>query len=361
MKHESSLVKWLLASLAISALLGGCGSPTTTTDGPKTGTSSEPAASTGTVTSMGSSFVQPFLSKVFDEYAKKSGFQINYQGGGSGKGISSIFDGTSPFAASDAPMNDEELGKAKGKILNLPIVLGAVAVIYNVPGVTTPIKLDGETLADIFMVKIKKWNDPKITALNPGLTLPDLDIAVQARADGSGTTYVFSDYLASVSPGWKTKMGVNKKLSWEGSVTQSPQSDGVAKSAKSTEGAIAYIEVTWAKKAGLAVAEIKNSAGKFIAPSSAGATAAAAATKLPDDFRGSIVNAPGEESYPISSFVFGLIPEDLSGNADGQKVVDAFKYIVGEGQEFALELEYAKLPDDVAKKVLAALGSIKVK
>lgn len=347
---------------ALAAFLAvGCGpkagdgdSSTGGTGGPKVS-----SAEGESVDAQGSTFVQPFLSKVFSEYKTKTGFQINYTGGGSSAGIQGVVEGGAPFGASDAPMSDEEMGKAKGKILNVPIVLGAVAIAYNVPGVESGLKLDGPVLAEIFMSKIEKWNDPKIAGLNPGVTLPDLPIAVQVRADGSGTTYVVSDFLSKVSEEWKSAMGTSKKLSWGPKAQQWPKSDGVANNTKQTPGSITYVELTWAKKSGLSYAAVKNPDGQFVLPDAAGITAAAEGVSLPDDFRVSIVNAPGAKSYPISSFVFGLVPEDLTGNKFGKQVVEAIRYTITDGQAFAEELDYAKLPQGVVDKVTAALGGVK--
>lgn len=349
------------AALLAALLVVGCGPKSEGTDA-STGGSGGPKVSSGegeSVDAQGSTFVQPFLSKVFAEFKTKTGFQINYTGGGSSAGIQGVVEGGAPFGASDAPMSDEEMSKAKGKILNIPIVLGAVAIAYNVPGVENGLKLDGAVLAEIFMSKIEKWNDPKIAALNPGLTLPDLPIAVQVRADGSGTTYVLSDFLSQVSEEWKSAMGTSKKLTWGSKAQQWPKSDGVANNTKQTPGSITYVELTWAKKSGLNYAAVKNAAGQFVLPDGAGITAAAAGVPIPDDFRVSIVNAPGETSYPVSSFVFGLVPEDLTGNKFGKQVVEAIQYTVTDGQAFAEELDYAKLPQEVVDKVKAALGGVK--
>lgn len=352
-----------LAAVSIIGLTGaGCGGDSTP-EGDKGGATSGPAptSSTGSVDAQGSTFVEAFLTKAFSEYKDKNGFQINYSGTGSSAGIKGVTEGTNPFGASDAPMNDEELAAAKTKILNIPIVLGSISIVYNVPGVTNPLNLDGPTLANIFMAKVKKWNDPSIAALNAGVKLPDLAITIQARADGSGSTYVLSDYLSSVSPEWKTKMGKNKKLNWPESAQKSPKSAGVANNTKQTPGSISYVELSWAKKSGLAFASIKNAAGKFVAPTAEGVTAAASGIKLPADFRASIVNAPGEASYPISSYVFGLVPEDLTSVEHGADVVKALKYLLSDAQGFAEGLDYAKLPDQVASDAQKALDSVKTK
>lgn len=358
---------WFLAPLGVfvlsfALLASGCGSGSaggsSIPEGPK---ASGANPSKGSINAQGSTFVMPFLSKAFDEYLKKTGFQVNYTGGGSSAGIQGILEGTIPFAASDAPMNDEELGKAKGKVLNLPITLGAIAIVYNVPDVPTGLKLDGPTLADVFLAKITKWNDPRIASLNPDVKLPDLSITLQVRADGSGSTYVLSDFLSKVSPAWKEQMGVAKKLKWSQAAQQWAKSDGVASNTKATPGSISYVELSWAKKTGLSYASIKNSEGSFTLPEPKGVTAAAASVPLPPDFRTSITNAGGADSYPISSYVFGLVPEDLTGQASGKEIVQAVEYLVTEAQQYAEGLDYAPLPEAVVQAVLESLKSVKTK
>ncbi|MBL8087481.1 MAG: phosphate ABC transporter substrate-binding protein PstS [Chthonomonas sp.] len=352
------------ALLATSLLLAGCSgdaSKTAEAGGKTVETSNE---TTMAINAKGSSFVKPFMENVLEAYKGKSGTSINYQGGGSGAGISALIDGTVPFACSDAPMSDEEMTEAETKLgskaMNLPIVLGAISIAYNAPGVTD-LKMDGETLAGVFMRSITKWNDPKIAALNPGTTLPDADIRVIVRGDGSGSTYVLSDYLSAVSTEWKEKMGRSKKLNWPQGVTAMQQSDGVTKATKDTPGSITYTEVSYALQSGLGMAMVKNASGEFVKPEGAAVTAAAAGASLPDDFRGSIVNSPGKGAYPISSFVFALLPTDMSKNPSGQAIVDAMNYILTEGQMKAGELHYAPVPESVATKVIEQLKSIKVK
>lgn len=341
--------------------LAGCGSKTAeSTSG---GGSTSTAASSVSVDSKGSSFVKPFLENVFQMHKDAGGITVNYQGGGSGAGITAFTDGTVPFAASDAPMSDEEMAEAKTKLgsdtLNLPFVLGGVAVAYNLPEVSE-LKLDGAVLAKIFTRKITKWNDPAIVALNAGTTLPDMNITVVVRADGSGTTYVFSDFLSAVDADWNTAMGKGKKLNWDSSITQSPQNDGVTKTTKEAVGAIAYIETSYAINAKLGMAKIKNKDGMFVGPDSAAVTAAAANNPLPADMRLSIVNAAGPESYPISSYVYFLAPADMTKNSAGKGVQAALKFAVNEGQAKAEELHYAKLPEAVQKAVSEKIDAIKV-
>lgn len=350
-----------IAALGLAALIGqGCGSKdsgSTSLDGPKVSSAGDGAS----VDAQGSTFIQPFLVKAFDEYKKTNNFHVNYTGGGSAAGIKGVSEGVIAFGASDVPMKEEEIQKAGKKILNLPLIIGAIPIIYNVPGVQNGLKLDGPVLADIFMTKITKWNDAKIVALNPDLKLPDLPIVVQARADGSGTTYVVSDYLSHVSSEWKTKMGVNKTLNWSEKVQKWKGSEGVANNTKSTAGSISYVELSWAQKASLTYAALKNKDGKFVLADSKGATAAADKVPLPADMRVSIVDAPGADSYPISTYSFGLVPEDLTKQKNAADVIKSLKFVVGDAQKFASDLGYAPLPEKVAKSVSDLLDTVKVK
>ncbi|MBS1705619.1 MAG: phosphate ABC transporter substrate-binding protein PstS [Armatimonadetes bacterium] len=354
----------LVAFLALASVLSGCGSSGST---PGDNGPGGPSASNdgGSVDVKGSSFVKPFLDNVFADYAQTSKFTVNYAGGGSGAGIQALIDGTVPFACSDAPMNDDETAKAKsgkpGEVLHVPIVLGTVAVVYNLPDVTAQLKFDAATLSAIFQGKVTKWNDPMIVALNAGVTLPDLPIAPVVRADSSGTTYVFTDYLSAADAGWKSTLGVGKEVSWPNTVRREQKNDGVAKGIKDTPGGIGYIELSYSKEGKIPYALIKNADGQFVAPEPEGATAAADKTPLPEGMKGSIVNGPGATTYPISSYVFALLPADMSKDANGAKVVDAIKYVVTTGQSKAAELYYAPLPKSVQDKATAQLAKIKVK
>lgn len=361
MKSSLKVLGFLAGAALFAVGMSGCsGKPK---EGAEAGGSSGSAAPASTsIDAKGSTFVKPFLENVFEEFKGKSGVTINYQGGGSGAGISGLLDGTVPFAASDAPMSDEEMGKAtsgpSGAVMNLPIVLGAIAIAYNLDGVAD-LKLDAEVLAHIFQRKITNWNDPKIAALNAGVTLPDLPITVVVRADGSGSTYVFSDFLSKAAPAAWT-LGTDKQISWPNDVQKQQKSDGVSKATKDTPGAITYVELSFAKQAGLGLTSVKNADGQFVKPEPAGVTAAAENAALPEDFRGSIVNAPGATSYPVSSYVFALVPSDLSKNTAGKGIVDALKYVVGEGQAKAEGLDYAPLPETIKTKVSEKLAAIKV-
>jgi phosphate transport system substrate-binding protein len=303
-------------------------------------------------------------SKWFDEYAAKSGVKINYQSIGSGGGIRQISEGTVDFGATDSPMKDDELAKAKGgPILHIPTVLGAVAVIYTLPGITTPLKLSGDVLADIFAGKITKWNDPRIVALNAGVKLPATDILVVHRTEASGTTFVFTDYLTSVSKTWAASPGKGKDVAWPVGLG-GKGNEGVAGQVKQTPGAIGYVELAYAKQNNLPFAVIKNSAGNFVAPSPDGATAAAAgvAAKLPPntDYRLSIVNAPGAQAYPISSFTWLLVYKQQRDPVKGKKLVDFLRWALSDGEKEATTLDYAPLPASMATQLKARIDSIKV-
>lgn len=362
MNSKSVFLLSTFVSLFASIALVGCDSsaPGTSGDPKKEGGSTSTAAS---VDSKGSSFIKPFLENVFDDYKKSSGFFVNYQGGGSGAGIQALIDGTVPIAFSDAMMNDEELGKAAsgkvGKVVQFPVVVGALAIVYNAPDLKTPLNLDAQVISDIFQLKIKKWNDAKIAALNPGVALPDADIVPIVRADSSGSTYVFSDFLSKANVGWS--LGTNKQITWNSEIRQEPKSDGVSKGVADTPASITYVELAYAKKANMQTASIKNSAGKFLMPDAAGVTAAASEGLKADPTGKSIVMAAGEASYPISTFVFALIPENLEANKDGKKIVDALKFVCADGQKQAEQLFYAPLPESVQKSAATALSTIKVK
>jgi phosphate transport system substrate-binding protein len=315
------------------------------------------------LTGAGATFPYPIYSKWFATYAEKTGVKINYQSIGSGGGIRQLSEGTVDFGASDSPMKDEEIAKAKGgAVLHIPTVLGAVAVTYNLPEVTTQLKLSGPVLADIFAGKIKKWNDAPITALNAGVKMPASDILVVHRSDGSGTTFVFTDYLSAVSKTWATAPGKGKEVPWPVGLG-GKGNDGVAGQVKQTPGAIGYVELAYAKQNNLPAASIQNASGKFVAPSAAGATAAAeaSASKLPanTDYRISIVNAPGADAYPISSFTWILVYRQQNDAAKGKKLVDFLRWALTDGESQATALDYAPLPAAMSKQLLTRLDSIK--
>jgi phosphate transport system substrate-binding protein len=328
--------------------------------------SASPASAGGGVdlTGAGATFPQPIYSKWFSDYAAKTGVKINYQSIGSGGGIRQIQEGTVDFGASDAPMTDEEMAKAKGgPILHFPTVLGADVITYNVPGVTQSLQLTGDVIADIFLGKIRKWNDTRISALNADVKLPASDILVVHRSDGSGTTYVFTDYLTAVSPAWAAGPGKGKDVKWPVGLG-GKGNEGVAGQIKQTPGTIGYVELAYANQNKLPVAKVKNAAGQFVAPAIPSITAAAAGAieKLgpTTDYRVSIVNAPGAEAYPISSFTWLLVYQRQADATKGKKLVDFMRWAFSEGEASAAALDYAPLPDVVGKQLLERLASIQV-
>jgi phosphate transport system substrate-binding protein len=313
------------------------------------------------LTGAGATFPYPIYSKWFSEYAGKTNVKINYQSIGSGGGIRQLTEGTVDFGASDAPMSDAEIAKLKVPVIHVPTVMGAVVLTYNVPEVTEPLKLTGDVVADIFLGKITKWNDPRIAATNPGVKLPAQDILVVHRSDGSGTTYIFSDYLSNVSPAWKQAPGTGKELQWPVGIG-GKGNEGVAGQVKQTPYSIGYVELAYARQNKLPYATLKNAAGKFIVPSIDAVTAAAATANLPPttDFRVSIVNAPGAEAYPISSFTYLLVPKSYADPAKGKALLDFVKWAIHDGEKEAPALDYAPLPTKVVTMLDKQLSAINV-
>ena len=310
------------------------------------------------LTGAGATFPNPIYQKWFSDYGKANpGVTFNYQAIGSGGGQKQILEGTVDFGASDGPMDDASLAKAPGKILHIPTVAGAVAITYNLPGVTS-LKLDGPVLADIYLGKITKWSDPAIAQQNAGAKLPDKDIAVVHRADGSGTSFIFTDYLSNVSPEWKTKVGTKTAVAWPAGVGGN-KSDGVTSLVKQTEGAIGYVEQAYATQNKLAVADLKNADGNYVKPTLEGVTAAMATATIPEDFRFSMVNAKGKDSYPISGATWLLVYEQQKDAAKGKALVGFLKWALTEGEKTAKTLDYAALPDALQKRVLDRVATIK--
>ncbi len=313
-----------------------------------------------TLTGAGATFPNPIYQKWFEEYHKAdSAVTINYQPIGSGGGKAQITAKTVDFGASDGPMSDEELAKAPGKILHLPTVAGAVVITYNVPGAGT-LKLDGPTLAGMFSGKIKKWDDKEIAMQNSGTKLPSLDITVVHRSDASGTNYIFTDYLSAVSPDWQTTPGKGTSVSWPVGMG-AKGNDGIAQQIKDTPGAIGYVELIYAVQQKLTYAELKNADGQYVKASPQAVTAALATAKIPDDFRFSMVNAPGKTAYPISGATWLLVYEDQTDATKGKALVAFLKWAVNNGEKMAPTLAYAPLPEAVQKQVLARIDTIKVK
>lgn len=327
------------------------------------GTASAPAASTPVqINGAGATFPYPIYSKWFDEYRKKNeAVQINYQSIGSGGGIRQVTNETVFFGATDGPMTEEQLKAAPGAILHLPTVLGADVPVYNLPGLTADLKFTGALLADIFLGKVKKWNDPAIAAVNAGVTLPNTDITVVHRSDGSGTTYIWVDFLSKVSPEWKEKVGVATSVNWPAGVG-GKGNEGVAGLVSQTPGSIGYVELIYALQNKIAFGAVQNANGEFVKASTESVTAAAAAVaaNMPADFRVSITNAVGAGAYPVSSFTWLLLYEDPKDKAQSKAMVDFVKWALTDGQQFAAQLGYAPLPKDVVTQELAALERVKV-
>jgi phosphate transport system substrate-binding protein len=310
----------------------------------------------------GATFPNPLYSKWFDEYYKlHPNVAINYQSQGSGAGIRQLTNQTVFFGATDGPMTNEQLLAAPGKILHFPTVLGGVVPVYNIPNVRADLKFTGQVLAEIFLGKITKWNDAAITKLNPGVTLPGTDIIVVHRSDGSGTTYIWTDYLAKISPEWKMKVGVGQSPNWPVGLG-GKGTEGLAGLVTQSPGSIGYVELIYAIQNKINYGLVQNMAGEFLKASVEGVTAAAAAAadKMPPDFRVSITNAPGKGVYPISSFTWLLLYENAKDKAAAKVMVDFMKWALTDGQKFAAPLGYAPLPDPVVKLEMAALAKIKV-
>lgn len=308
----------------------------------------------------GATFPYPIYSKWFDEYHKRNGsIEINYQSIGSGGGIRQVSNETVFFGATDGPMTDEQLKAAPGVILHFPMVLGADVPVYNLAGVAE-LKFTGPLLAEIFLGKVKKWNDPAIAAVNVGVTLPTTDITVVHRSDGSGTTYIWADYLAKVSPEWKEKVGVSTALNWPAGVG-GKGNEGVAGLVSQTPGSIGYVELIYALQNTIAFGSVQNANGEFVKASTESVTAAAAAAAgtMPADFRVSITNAAGSGAYPVSSFTWLLLYEAPKDTARSNAMVDFVKWALTDGQQFASQLGYAPLPADVVKQELIALERVK--
>jgi phosphate transport system substrate-binding protein len=320
------------------------------------------AAQTVQINGAGATFPYPIYSKWFSEYNKlHSNIQINYQSVGSGAGIQQLSKQTVFFGATDGPMTAEQLQTAPGPVLHFPTVLGAVVPVYNIPNVKTELKFSGPLLADIFLGKITKWNDPAIAKLNDGVTLPATDITVAHRSDGSGTTYIFVDYLSKVSPEWKKRVGVATSVNWPVGVG-GKGNEGVSGLVGQTPGAIGYVELIYALQNKISYGSVQNMAGRFVRASTDSVTAAAASASksMPADFRVSITNAPGDGAYPISSFTWLLFYENPKDKAQAKVMVDFMKWALTDGQKFASALGYAPLPKEVVDLEMKALPKIKV-
>ena len=316
------------------------------------------AADNVLINGAGATFPFPIYSKWFSDYNKAHpNIQINYQSIGSGGGIKQITERTVDFGASDAPLTDAEMQKAAG-IQHIPTVMGAVVVIYNVPGLTA-LKLTPETLAAIFLGKIGKWNDPALAKDNPGAKLPDMAIAVAHRSDGSGTTNVFTDYLAKVSPEWKSGPGAGKSVNWPAGLG-GKGNEGVTGIVKQTEGGIGYVELAYANQNKLSIAELKNRSGHFVKPSLEGVSAAAAGVQMPEDYRVSITDAEGKDAWPMAAFTYLLVYKDQQDTTKGDALLKFIWWAEHEGQKSAAALDYAPLPEKVVHMVEKTLKSMTV-
>jgi phosphate transport system substrate-binding protein len=308
----------------------------------------------------GATFPNPLYQKWLSEYSKlHPNVKIDYQSIGSGGGIKQLKEQTVDFGASDAPMKDEDLKSAPGEILHVPTVLGAVVITYNLQGVTQPLRFSPEVIADVFLGKIKKWNDPKITADNPGVTLPANDITVVHRSDGSGTSAVFTDYLSKVSAEWKEKVGTGTSPSWPIGMG-GKGNEGVTGQVKSTPNTIGYVELAYAVQNKLPVGQVKNASGNFITPSIDAVIAAAAASvaNTPDDLRVSITNAAGPDAYAISSYTYILVYKNQRDAAKGKTLVDFLWWGIHDGESYAKDLQYAPLPQDIIKRAETKINSV---
>jgi len=316
------------------------------------------------LTGAGATFPYPIYSKWFADYAQHTGVKINYQSIGSGGGIRQLSEETVDFGASDGPMSNDELSKAKGgPVLHFPMVLGADVISYNLPSVVLPLNLTGDIIAGIFLGKIIKWNDARIQAANPGVRLPAMDVLVVHRSDGSGTTYIFTDYLTTVSRQWAAGPGRGKEVKWPVGLG-GKGNEGVAGQIKQLPGAVGYIELAYAKQNHLPFAHVLNAAGSYVAPSIQSITAAAAASagKLPKntDYRVSIVNALGNGSYPISSFTWILVYQNQKNPVKGKKLVDFLHWAFHDGEKLAPTLDYAPLPAPMVADLDRRLKTIKI-
>ena len=355
MKHTTIFIVLLIAAIA----LAGC-SGQRLGDGPSgDGTASGSAVR---LQGSGATFPKPIYEKWASEYQKANpAIRIDYQGTGSGAGQKAILAKTADFGATDDPMSDEDLKSAGADIMHIPTVLGAVVLTYNLEGVTQPLKLSPQNISDIYLGNIERWNDAKLQAENPGVNLPDAEILPVYRADASGTSAVFTDFLSKTSPEWKEKVGMNKQPSWiTGVGVGAKGNDGVMGQVKQTPNSIGYVELTFAKANNLPTAEVRNKAGKFTAASldSVSAAAAGSVASMPDDLRTAITDADGDASYPIASYTYVLVYKDQADPVKGKAIADFLWWATHDGERYAGDLHYAPLPDEVVKKVEAKIASM---
>jgi phosphate transport system substrate-binding protein len=348
--------------LTRTLLVGGVALGLAACGGGSGGDSAQPGATAAQINGAGATFPYPIYSKWFAEYNRlHPDVRINYQSQGSGAGIRQLTSRTVFFGASDQPMKDAQLTSAPGPILHFPTVLGAVVPVYNLPGAPAALKFTGPLLADIVLGKVTKWNDPAIAQHNPGVTLPDMAITFVHRSDGSGTTFVWADYLSKISPEFKTTVGADSSLKWPVGIG-GKGNEGVAGMVSQTPGALGYVELIYALQNKMPYAAVQNASGAFVQASidSVTAAAAGAAAQMPADFRVSITNAPGETAYPIASFTWILLYENPDDKAQARVMVDFMKWALTDGQKHAQELGYAPLPQAVIDMELQALEKVRL-
>jgi phosphate transport system substrate-binding protein len=342
-------------ALVVAMVAAGCGS---SGNKPVTGGNQSGGKS---LSGAGATFPAPIYEKWFSDFGSKDGVQVNYQAIGSGGGITQFTQGTVDFGATDAPMKDDELQAAEAKggtVLHIPTVIGAIVVTYNLPSVSKPLRMDGKLVGDIFLGKVKNWNDPEIAAQNPGVSLPNKPILTVHRSDGSGTTANFTKFVAAENPQFSSTVGEGKEVKWVGGVG-GKGNDGVTAAVKQTEGSVGYVELNYALTNKLAFADIKNSAGKYITPSIESTTAAAAdLSAVPDDFRASLVNAKGADAYPIATWTFLIVFQKQTNAAKGKTLTNLLWFATHDGQAEATSLSYAPLPTSVIPRVEAKIKSI---
>ena len=369
--RTTRLMPALFAAAALAFGVAGCGSdnsnngvPQTSNSGSSSDSGSKPAQLGGTLNGAGATFPQPVYQEWAARFQEKTGTTVNYQGIGSGGGVAQFTAKTVDFGASDAAMTDEEIAaaqKAGSDPVHVPTVLGAVTVSYNLDGVDKGMKLDGKTIADIFLQKVKKWNDPEIASQNSGLKLPDSNITICHRSDESGTTKNFTAFLADYSDEWKNGPGVDKSVKWPGG-TGAKGNDGVAACIKQNAGAVGYVEQAYALANNFTFADVKNKAGKYVEPSLEGASASAVGLDIPDDLRISTINAPGDAAYPITALTFLLVYQDVcktgKDEAAAKRIKAWLQYAEGDGQNVAKELQYAPLPADLHTKAMAKVDGL---
>lgn len=353
-----SMGRYSAAIVAVGFALAAC----STHDGPVNKSGASSAGSNVDVIGAGASFPYPLYSKwMYEYYQANPRIRVSYQSIGSGGGIRQISANTVDFGATDAPVTDSELAKIDGELVHVPMTIGAVAVIYNLDGVRGLV-LGPDELVAIYAGDITRWNDARLAALNPGLPLPDSEITVAYRSDGSGTTAVFTDYLAAVSPAWKADVGAGKAVRFPTGLG-AKGNEGVAGQVKTTPGTIGYVELAYAIQTKLSYARLRNRAGTIVGPTleSISAAAAGAIRDMPDDYRVSIVNAPGEEAYPISAFTYILVYRDMRDEVKARALVEFLWWAVHEGQSMGPELHYARLPDALVERIAATLKSLTAK